>query len=102
LRDAWDASADGKQLKALTCAVAAYRPHQGGDIIADVRDRVANNNVNEQGQTHAFEKTQLQALQDFCKRKFVDKLQKAQQTLTDQQLKLKGMQSEKRKRSGEY
>ena len=45
LRDAWDASADGKQLKALTRAVAAYRPCQGGDIIADVRDRVANDDV---------------------------------------------------------
>jgi hypothetical protein len=30
LRDAWDTSADGKQLKALTHAVAAYRPHQWG------------------------------------------------------------------------
>jgi hypothetical protein len=45
LRDAWDASADGKQLKALTRAVAAYRPRQGGDIIADARDRVVNNDV---------------------------------------------------------
>jgi hypothetical protein len=45
LRDAWDAFADEKQLKALTPAVAAYRLHQGGDIIADVRDRVANDDV---------------------------------------------------------
>jgi hypothetical protein len=60
LRDAWDASADGKQLKALTRTVAAYRPCQGGgDIIADARDRVANNDVDKQGQTHALEKTQL-------------------------------------------
>jgi hypothetical protein len=45
LRDAWDAFADEKQLKALTPTVAAYRLHQGGDIIADVRDRVANDDV---------------------------------------------------------
>ncbi len=95
LRDAWDASADGKQLKALTCSVAAYRPRHVGEIIADARDGVANNDVDKQGQTHALEKTQLQALQDFCKRTFVDKLQKARQTLADQQLKLKAMQSEK-------
>jgi hypothetical protein len=100
LRDAWDASADGKQLKALTRAVAAYRPRQGGGIIADARDGGANNDVNEQGRTHALEKTQLQALQDFCKRTFVDKLQKAQPTLADQQLKLKGMRSEKVKGRG--
>jgi hypothetical protein len=48
LRDAGDASADGKQLKALTCAVAEYRPRQGGETIADARDGVANNDVDEQ------------------------------------------------------
>jgi hypothetical protein len=56
---------------------------------------VANNDVNERERTHPLEKTQLQALQDFCKRTFVDKLQKAPQTLADQQLKLKGMRSKK-------
>jgi hypothetical protein len=45
LRDAGDASADGKQLKALPRAVPAYRPRQGGEIIADARDGVANNDV---------------------------------------------------------
>jgi hypothetical protein len=64
-------------LKSLTQAVAAYRPRQGGEIIADAKDRVANNDVNKQEQTHALENTQLQALQDFYKRTFVDKLQKA-------------------------
>jgi hypothetical protein len=49
LRDAWDASADWKQLKALTRAVAAY-------IIADVRDGVANNDVDKREQTHALRK----------------------------------------------
>ncbi len=58
---------------------------------------MANNDVDEQEQTHAPEKTQLQALQDFHKRTFVDKLQKARRTLADQQLKLKGMRSEKAK-----
>ncbi len=82
-------------MKALTRAVPAYRPHQEGEIIADARDGVANNDVNKREQTHALEKTKLQALQDFCKRTFVDKLQKARQTLADQQLKLKGMQSKK-------
>jgi hypothetical protein len=47
LRDAGDASDDGKQLKALTRAVAVHRPRQGGDIIADARDGVANNDVDE-------------------------------------------------------
>jgi hypothetical protein len=42
LRDAWDASADRKQLKALTRAVAAYIPHQRGEIIAVVGGGVAN------------------------------------------------------------
>ncbi len=56
---------------------------------------MANNDVNERERTHPLEKTQLQALQDFCKRTFVDKLQKAPQTLADQQLKLKGMRSKK-------
>ncbi len=100
MRDAWNASADGKQLKALTCAVTAYRPHQGGEIIADARDGAANNDVDKQEQTHALEKTQLQALQGFRKRTFVDKLQKARRTLADQQLKLKGMRSEKMKGRG--
>jgi hypothetical protein len=30
LRDVWDASADGKQLKALPCTAAAYGPRQQG------------------------------------------------------------------------
>jgi hypothetical protein len=66
LRDAWDASADGKQMKALTRAVAAYRPCQRGEIIAVAGDGVANE-VNEQEWTQTLEKIQLQALQDFCK-----------------------------------
>ncbi len=42
-----------------------------------------------------MDKINLQELQDFCKGAFVDKLQKSRQILADQQLKLKGMQSEK-------
>ncbi len=61
---------------------------------------MANNDFDKQEQTHALEKTQLQALQDFRKRTFVDKLQKARRTLADQQLKLKGMQLEKVKGRG--
>ncbi len=61
---------------------------------------MANNDVNEQEETHTLEKTQLQAFQDFGKRKFMYKLQKTQLTLADQQLKLKGMQLEKVKGRG--
>jgi hypothetical protein len=99
LRGAWDASADGKQLKALTRAVAAYRPSQRGEIIAVAGDGVANE-VNEQERTHALQKIQLQALQDYCKKTCVDELQKARRILDDQQLKLKGMQSVKVKGQG--
>ncbi len=76
MRDAWDASADGKQLKALTRAVPAYRPRQWSEIIDVAGDGVANE-VDEQEQTHALEKIQFQALQDYCEITFVDKLQKA-------------------------
>jgi len=84
-----DASADGgKQLKALTHTVAAYRPHQEGEI-TDGGDMV------KQEQTHALETTELQALNDFRKKTYADKLQKARRALADQQIKLKGMRSEK-------
>jgi hypothetical protein len=85
LRDAWDASADGgKRLKALTRTVTAYRPHQEGEI-TDGGDMV------KQEQTQALETTELQALNDFRKKTYADKLQKARRALADQQIKLKGM-----------
>jgi hypothetical protein len=42
-------------------------------------------------QTHALETTELQALNDFRKKTYADKLQKARRALADQQIKLKGM-----------
>ncbi len=58
-------------MKALTHTVAAYRPHQEGEI-TDGGDMV------KQEQTHALETTELQALNNFRKKTYADKLQKAQ------------------------
>jgi hypothetical protein len=93
LLDDWDASADGKQLKILTRTVATYCSRHRGEIIAGVEE-VANEDK-EQEWTHSFDKIKLKHLQDFHKRTFVYKLQKSQQMLADQQLKLKGMRSKK-------
>ena len=52
----------------------------------------------ERERTHIFDRSNLKALQDFRKKTFADKLQKAQKMLADQQSKLKEMRRVKVRR----
>ena len=49
----------------------------------------------ERERTHALETAELKGLNDLRKKTYADKLQKAQRALADQQLKFKGVWSEK-------
>jgi hypothetical protein len=96
MRDSWDLSDDGKQLKTLTRTVAAYK-RQWGEI--GISAGVEKTNVEEERErTHIFDRSNLKALQDFRKKTFADKLQKARQMLADQQSKLKEMRRVKVRR----
>jgi hypothetical protein len=95
MRDSWDSSDDGKQLKTLTRTVAAYkRQWEETSISAGEKTNVED----ERERTHILDRSKLKALQDFRKRTFADKLQKARQTLADQQSKLKEMRRAKVRR----
>jgi hypothetical protein len=87
MRDSWDRTADGKLLKKLTRKVASK--HHEGEVI---------NSVGETSMEAAqlIDKLKLKELQDY-RASIVNKLEKARQKLADQQLKLKGKQSEKKK-----
>jgi len=89
MRDSWDLSNDGKQLKTLTRTVAAYN-RQWGEIGIHAGGEKTNVE-DERERTHILDKSNLKALQDFRKKTFADKLQKARQMLADQQSKLKEM-----------
>jgi hypothetical protein len=83
MRDSWDLSDDGEQLKTLTCTVAAYKRHASGEERLFLQERRQMWTTNERGErTHILDqsKLKLKALQDFRKKTFADKLQKARQT----------------------
>ncbi len=74
MRDNWDSPDDGKQLKTLTQTVAAYK-RQWGEINISAGEKT--NVEDEQERTHILDRSNLKALQDYRKRTFTDKLQRA-------------------------
>jgi hypothetical protein len=76
MRDDWDESDDGKELKKLTKKVAAYK-HRWGQIgIAAAGGDTANVD-DEQERAHIKDQIDLNTLQEFWKSTFANKLQKA-------------------------
>ncbi len=75
MRDNWDSSANGKQLKALTQTVAAYTRQWGyGEITFAAGEKT--NVEEERERTHIFDRSKLKALQDYRKKTFADKLRR--------------------------
>jgi hypothetical protein len=93
-RDEWDASADGKKMKSLLRSTNLHRKlHMGGGNekaaeSEDVQDETICI-------THMQDINELKCLQEFRKKTYVDKLQKARFTLGEQQLKLRAARSVK-------
>jgi hypothetical protein len=83
-RDEWDESDKGKNRKTLMKTVATYRKRR--EVMVASGEMLNN----EQESTHKTNESALKELKDFCNR-MVHKLDKARNTLADQQLKLKAM-----------
>ena len=90
MRDNWDESDDGKELKKLTKKVTAYKCHWGQIGIAPAARGDTANMDDERERAHMTDQINLNTLQEFRKSTFADKLQKARKTLASQQGKLKG------------
>ena len=90
MRDNWDESDDGKELKKLTKKVAAYKRRWGQIGIAPAARGDMANVDDEHERAHMTDQINLNTLQEFRKSTFADKLQKARKTLASQQGKLKG------------
>ena len=87
-RDEWDESDDGKNCKTLMKTVATYRKRR--EVMLASGEMLNN----EQEITHKTNESTLKELNDFRNR-MVHKLDKACNTLADQQLKLKAMRTNK-------
>ncbi len=83
-RDEWDESDDGTKRKTMMKTVATYRKRR--EVMVASGEMLNN----EQEITHKMNESTLKELKDFCNR-MVHKLDKARNTLSDQQLKLKAM-----------
>ena len=86
MRDSWDTTADGKLLKKLIRKVASK--HHEGEVINSAGEAM--------DETESLDTAKLKELQDY-RASIVNKLEKARKKLADQQQKLKGKQSEKKK-----
>ncbi len=67
MRDNWDSSADGKQLKTLTQTVAAYARQWGCEEITFAAGEKTNVEE-ERERTHILDRSKLKALQDYRKK----------------------------------
>jgi len=87
-RNEWDESDDGTKRKTLMKTVATYRRHH--EVMVASGEMLNH----EQEITHKMNESTLKELTDFRNR-MVHKLDKARNTLSDQQLKLKTMRTNK-------
>ena len=95
MRDNWDESDDGKELKKLTKKVAAYKRRWGQIGIAPAALGDMANVDDERERAHMTDQIKLNTLQEFRKSTFANKLQKARKTLASRQGKLKEMRRTK-------
>ena len=77
MRDNWDESDDGKELKKLTKKVAAHKRRWGQIGIAPAARGDTANVDDEHKRAHMTDQINLNTLQEFRKSTFADKLQKA-------------------------
>jgi hypothetical protein len=92
-RDSWDASNDGKLWKTLKCKVEAAKDRRDAQNCNEIIAGQVSSPEPAQLDTHAMDKIKLKALEDYRNREHVLKLEKAQDTLPNQQNKLKTMRT---------
>jgi hypothetical protein len=94
-RDSWDSSNSGKLRKTLKRKVEAAKDRRDAQNCNEIIAGQVSSPEPAQQDTHATDKIKLKAMEDYRNREYVLKLEKARDTLRNQQNKLKMMRASK-------